>query len=93
MPIRIKDKMSPSLKKIRQDIDGVPESAYAFWRRTTPIRSGRARRSTRLNNNTIEARYPYAEALDSGSSKQAPQGMSKPTTDFLDREYRKRIRK
>lgn len=93
MSVKIKDNMTPSLRKIENAIEGVPESAYAFWRRNTPIRSGNARRRTRLQGNTIEARYPYAQKLDEGASKQAPDGMSQPTTDFLDREYRKRIRK
>jgi hypothetical protein len=93
MTIRIKDNMSKSLKKIEQSLADVPEAAYDFWRNITPIRTGNARRKTRLNQNTIEARYPYAQALDSGASRQAPQGMSEPTTQYLDREYKKRIRK
>lgn len=93
MSIRITDNISKSLKRIEASIDGVPEEAYAFWRSVTPIRSGNARRKTRLKQNTIEANYPYAQALDSGASRQAPKGMSEPTTQYLDREYRKRIRK
>lgn len=93
MSIRVKDNMSPNLKKIAKSLEGVPEQAYSYWRSITPIKSGNARRRTRLSGNEIQARYAYAEALDSGASKQAPKGMSKPTTDFLDREYKKRIRK
>ena len=93
MTIRIKDNMTKSLAKIVKDIEGVPEAAYAYWRKITPIRSGNARRNTRLAGNTIEARYPYAQALDQGASRQAPQGMSEPTTQYLDREYKKRVRK
>lgn len=93
MSIRVKDNMTASLDRIVKSIEGVPESAYAYWRSITPIRSGNARRRTRLAGNEIQARYAYAEALDSGTSKQAPRGMSEPTTQYLDREYKKRIRK
>jgi hypothetical protein len=93
MSIRVKDKMSPSLNRIAKSIQGVPEQAYAYWRSITPKRSGNARRQTRLQGNEIQARYDYASALDAGASKQAPQGMSEPTTQYLDREYKKRIRK
>ena len=93
MTVRVKDNMSASLTKIVKSIEGVPEQAYAYWRSITPKRSGNARRQTRLQGNQIQARYAYAQRLDEGASKQAPRGMSEPTTDFLDREYRKRIRK
>lgn len=93
MTVRIKDNMTKSLDKIAKDIEGVPEAAYAYWRSITPIRSGNARRSTRLAGNEIQARYAYAEALDQGASRQAPRGMSEPTTQYLDREYKKRVRK
>lgn len=93
MTIRITDNISKSLRKIQTSIDQVPEAAYAYWRSITPVRTGNARRKTRLNQNTIEANYPYAQVLDSGASRQAPKGMSEPTTQYLDREYRKRIRK
>lgn len=93
MTVRIKDNITPSLKKIAKSIEGVPEQAYAYWRRITPKLTGNARRRTRLQGNEIQARYPYAQRLDEGASKQAPRGMSEPTTEFLDREYKKRIRK
>ena len=45
----------------------------------TPIRTGNARSRTHLSNNTIIARYPYAQRLEEGYSKQAPNGMTAPT--------------
>lgn len=93
MSTRITDNITPSLAKILKRIEGVPEQAYAYWRSITPKQSGNARRKTRLKGNTIQAQYPYAQALDGGASKQAPEGMSKPTSEFLTKAYRKAIRK
>jgi hypothetical protein len=93
MTVTIRDNITKSLHKIEKSIESVPDAAYAYWRSITPVRTGTARRRTVLKNNTIEARYAYAAVLDSGSSRQAPDGMSKPTTDYLDGEYKKRVRK
>lgn len=66
----------------------VMTQAWEYFRKITPRRTGNARRSTRLINNRIVADYHYAEVLDRGrhmttrgirGSKQAPDGMSKPT--------------
>jgi hypothetical protein len=88
-----KNTMVPSLKKLVQRIGQLPEEAHEFWVSITPIRSGRARRSTRLRDDTISAEYPYARELDGGSSRQAPQGMSVPTEKFIRREMKKKLRK
>jgi hypothetical protein len=66
----------------------VTPQAFQYFVSITPIRNGNARRSTSLNKNVIQARYPYASVLDDGrsfrdgqmrGSKQAPNGMSRPT--------------
>jgi hypothetical protein len=61
----------------------LPKEAYEFFVDSTPIRTGNARRSTRLRGNVIDADYNYAERLDEGSSRQAPKGMTEPTEKFL----------
>ena len=61
----------------------LPKEAYDYFVDSTPIRSGNARRSTRLHGNTIDADYNYAERLDEGYSRQSPKGMSEPTEKFL----------
>lgn len=61
----------------------LPKEAYDYFVDSTPIRTGNARRSTRLRGTTIDANYAYAERLDEGSSRQAPKGMSGPTEKFL----------
>jgi hypothetical protein len=91
--MKIRDNMTPSLVKIQKSIESVPQEAFAVWRANTPIRSGNARRRTRLRGNTIEARYAYAAALDDGASRQAPEGMSEPTEKFLDQKYKNKVRK
>ena len=85
--------MSVDLKGLKdkfkdaQDIkESVMPDAHRYFKDLTPIRSGNAKRNTRLNNNKeIEANYKYAGQLDQGSSKQAPKGMSEPTIAHLKR--------
>jgi hypothetical protein len=79
------NKISPSLKDIRQKLDGLPREAYDKFVKDTPIRSGNARRKTKLSGNKIVAGYNYAKKLDDGFSKQAPDGMTKPTEDYIKR--------
>lgn len=55
---------------------------YAEFVKITPIDTGNARNNTTLNGNIIEANYPYAERLDEGWSKQAPNGMVEPTVEL-----------
>lgn len=77
--IKIKDSLTPVLKGMEKELKKYPQDAEVKFRSLTPIKSGNARRNTNLkNNNTIQATYPYAERLDDGYSKQAPQGMTKP---------------
>lgn len=66
-----------NLSNIRDEI--MPR-ALEFFKSRTPVKSGNARRKTTLDSNkNIRAKYAYAGVLDSGSSRQAPQGMVKPT--------------
>ena len=86
--------MSFSLRGIEKQLPTVPKQVFDYWKSITPIKSGNARRRTRLDRNrTITADYPYARRLDQGWSKQAPQGMSKPTDRLLRRILKRTIRK
>jgi len=94
MTVKItKNTITPSLTRIQRDLGDVPKEAFDFWVKTTPIRSGNARRRTRLRGTVIDANYPYAVPLNEGSSSQAPQGMSEPTQQFIERQLRRIIRK
>lgn len=84
--------ISASLKRIQRKLDKVPSEAYDVFKKNTPVRTGNARRNTRLKGDTIEANYQYAQVLDKGrhmtrrglrGSDQAPEGMTKPTRDFI----------
>lgn len=87
------DLITPSINRINKRLRQLPRLAYNEFVRQTPKRSGRARRRTQLKNNTIHANYPYASRLDEGWSRQAPDGMTKPTEqyikDYVDQTMRK----
>lgn len=78
-------------KQLSEVPDRVAKQAFKFFVDQTPIRSGNARRSTRLDDTTIVADYAYAERLDTGWSKQAPDGMSAPTEAEIERLMNKEI--
>lgn len=78
-----------SLDQARRSIAGLGRLALAVWLEHTPVRTGRARRNTRLSGQQIQANYVYAGALDQGSSDQQPKGMSQPTVQAIQAEYRR----
>lgn len=75
-------------RKIQRALDKLPDQAYDVFLDETPVRSGNARRKTRLTGDTINANYDYAGRLDDGYSRQSPRGMVIPTLQFI----RKRVR-
>ena len=84
-------------KDIDSAIDKATEDTYDFYKKTTPIRGGNARRNTRYKDNdrkaVITGDYAYAGRLDEGYSKQAPKGMGKPSLPYLKRILAKLYRK
>lgn len=84
MSITLKaNRITPSLQDIQKKLARLPQEAYQQFVQDTPVRSGNARRKTRLSGNKIIAGYNYATKLDEGSSNQAPDGMTKPTEEFI----------
>lgn len=77
------DNITSSIKRVIAKLKLVPQDALVEFVKDTPIRSGNARRNTKLRGSTIEANYAYAKRLDEGWSKQSPQGMTKPTEAFI----------
>ena len=77
------DKITPSLKKKQAELDKVPAQAHTFFKAHTPIKTGNARSRTVLKKDTIVAAYPYAQQLNDGRSRQAPDGMTRPTEAFV----------
>lgn len=82
---KIQDTMTASLTRLRTQFQQLPQQAYDYWKSITPKKSGAARRRTSLARKTIMANYPYASRLDQGYSKQAPRGMSAPTSQYIRR--------
>jgi hypothetical protein len=83
------------------DNKNVSTVAYQAFVKNTPIgdpnrwktkskpknyKPGNARRNTKLQNNNIDANYPYAKRLEEGYSSQAPNGMTEPTIEEV-RDY------
>ncbi len=81
-------------ENIRNLTPQVLDDTYKFFVKTTPIRSGNARRNTTLDkqNKVIEADYPYAGRLNTGWSKQAPDGMVEPTIEYMRRSVSKNLK-
>ena len=95
MEIKVNTK---DITKLFKQLGGVPDSvhedAFHFLRKETPIRSGNARRKTKKESGLrIGSRYPYAQKLDEGSSRQAPKGFTDPTIDRMEQLVDKEIRK
>ena len=81
-----KDQITPSLEKKLKALDKLPQQAFVFFQAHTPVRSGNARSKTKLNKDVIVAGYGYARKLDDGYSAQAPDGMSRPTKAYIQKE-------
>ena len=71
----------------------VPRKAYRYWLNITPKDTGNAKRKTKLKKNKIVAGYDYASYLDKGHSKQAKDGMVKPTKIYIDKLVKSIVRK
>jgi hypothetical protein len=83
MNVQITNNIKPLLEKQKKAIAKLPDEAYKVFVKETPVRSGNARRKTKLKKNVINADYPYAQRLDEGYSKQSPEGMVKPTEEYI----------
>ena len=88
-----KDAITPSLRRIAGSLDKLPGEAYDVFKEETPIKTGNARRRTRLQGESIKADYNYATELDAGKSKQSPEGMSKPTEEYITKRVKDIMRR
>lgn len=73
------------LDRAKAATEDIAVDAYDYFKEKTPQRSGNARNKTRLSRDSIIANYPYAQRLDEGWSKQAPDGMVDPTIDHIEK--------
>ena len=78
---------SSEFMQLAEDLAKLPveivKEAGEYYKSITPVKSGNARRKTTTQGNSIVSDYPYAGRLDSGYSRQAPQGMSGPTITYI----------
>jgi len=98
MSIKISQKDIKDLQKdINDAIEDSMKDTYKFYRKETPVRSGNARNKTKYRETSrsynIESKYDYAGPLDAGRSKQAPNGFTKPSFDFLKDKITKSFKK
>jgi len=84
-----RDTFTDLSRRIRSELANIPKEALPVFVANTPIRTGNARNRTSLQGNTILANYAYAGRLDQGYSRQSPQGMVKPTVDFIQQRVKK----
>jgi len=89
----VRNTMTPSLRRITAALDKLPKEAHKVFKDETPIRTGNAKRRTRLQGEVIKADYNYATELDAGKSRQAPRGMSKPTEEYITKRVKAIMRK
>ena len=83
MNVNVRDNITTNIKKKIAQLDKVSAQAFTVFKAHTPIKTGNARSRTTLKKDTIVAAYPYAQQLDNGRSRQAPDGMSRPTEAFM----------
>lgn len=84
-----RSKIPGEIRDLTRKIERLVDDAADHFRAETPIRTGNARRNTSKKRNTIEADYPYATRLNEGYSRQAPNGMTEPTIDFIRQQIRR----
>lgn len=78
-----KSKIRARFKNLSSKIDQIKDFAHQEFQSITPVRTGNARNNTKRINVGIEANYDYANRLNTGYSKQAPDGMTKPTVEAI----------
>lgn len=74
-------------------LDDLPQFAEKEMQKNTPVRSGNARRNTKLQGNTVTANYPYAERLEDNYSPQTRgRGIITPTEQEIQKEVDRRLK-
>lgn len=80
------------MKRLEDALESLPQDAHKEFVKNTPVRTGNARRNTRLVDNKIVADYAYSGRLDEGSSNQSPDGMTQPTEEWIRKEVDRRLK-
>lgn len=87
MSVTVKNNTDKFFTRLLDLPEDLMQRSYTFLKSKTPIRSGNARKSTKLQkkNRVINSDYAYAGRLDEGWSKQAPKGFTDPTQKEMDK--------
>jgi hypothetical protein len=94
MPVKIDIKVfDKRMKQLAKLPKFLMAEALDLTKENTPIASGNARKKTVIKGNKIVSDYAYAGRLDSGYSKQAPNGFTEPTIKQLQQEANTFVRK
>jgi hypothetical protein len=81
------------MSKALNALDDLPEFAEETMKANTPIRSGNARRNTRLQGNKVVANYSYAQRLEDNASPQTEgRGIIAPTEQAIQQEVNRRLK-
>ena len=90
--------MEKRMKNVKDFADNLSRELYSEFVKNTPVRTGNARRSTRLKQDRlISADYDYAKQLEGadlaygtrrGRSSQAPNGMAQPSIEHIRKLFR-----
>jgi len=92
---RLTNRIGPDLRRKAAKLAPIPKLGYDHFRKVTPIDTGNAKNSTAFSRTTtggkITANYNYANRLNAGYSKQAPNGMTEPTIEELKRQVKRVI--
>jgi len=89
---KVRNEIAPRLREIERDLEPLVRNATKEFKKVTPKRTGNAKRQTTQKGNSIDANYPYANRLNEGYSRQAPNGMTDPTIDYIRGFVRKILR-
>ena len=90
----VQNNITSAIQKVQKKLDKLPQEVYQEFVKNTPIRSGNARRRTKLTADTILADYAYAQRLDNGWSRQfGGKGMTRPTEQFVYKRVKQIMRK
>lgn len=89
---KVQSQINERLREIERDLEPLVHNATKEFKKVTPKRTGNAKRQTTKKGNSIDANYPYANRLNEGYSRQAPNGMTDPTIDYIREFVRKTLR-
>jgi hypothetical protein len=89
MALKAQDRIQ-QLKRVLNE-QNLTAVAYDYFKSITPIKSGNARSRTEKVGNEVQANYAYAKRLNNGWSHQAPNGMVKPTVDYLNKYIKQKL--